>query len=90
MRLYLLVWAGLVTIVAVEVALTYARLAPGTLIAALLALAVLEAGIGVMYFMHLRYERRILFWSLVPTLVFVLVLLNHLWRDARRMVAPHL
>ena len=89
MKLYVVVWIGLLGIVAVEVLLTYAGLAPGLLLAALLALAVLEAGFGVMFFMHLRYERRILFWSLIPSLVFVLLLLNHLWRDAARMISLH-
>lgn len=88
-RLYLTVWIGLLAIVGVEVALTYAGLARGELLAALLALALLEAGLGVMYFMHLRYERRLLFWSLIPTLIFVLVMMNHLWRDAARMISLH-
>jgi cytochrome c oxidase subunit IV len=91
MKKYTLVWLGLILIVAVEVALTYAHLAGGTLLAALLALATIEAAIGVMYFMHLRYERRVLFWTLIPALVFVLIMLNHLWRDAHRLIllSPH-
>jgi len=86
-RLYVGIWIGLLAIVGVEVALTYAGLAPGVLLTALLALAVVEAGIGVMFFMHLKYERRPLFWSLIPGLIFVLLLMNHLWRDAARMVS---
>jgi caa(3)-type oxidase subunit IV len=86
MRFYVMVWLGLVVIVAVEVALTMAHLPTNTLLAALLSLAVLEAGLGVMYFMHLKYERPILFWSLIPTLVFVLVMMNHLWPDAHRLL----
>lgn len=88
-RLYVLVWIGLLVIVGVEVALTYAGLPRGVLLTALLALAVLEAGLGVMYFMHLKYERRILFWSLIPGLIGVLFMLNHLWRDAARMISLH-
>jgi len=86
MRLYVTVWIGLVLIVAVEVALTMAHLPTNTLLAALLSLAVLEAGLGVMYFMHMKYERPVLFWSLIPTLVFVLVMMNHLWPDAHRLL----
>jgi caa(3)-type oxidase subunit IV len=89
MRLYVAVWVGLLVIVAAEVALTYAGLPAGTLLAALLALAAVEAGLGVMYFMHLKYERRVLFWSLIPALVFVLLMLNHLWRDAHRLITLH-
>jgi len=90
MKLYVMIWIGLLVIVGVEVALTYAGIPRGTLLAALLALASLEAGLGVMYFMHLKYERRILFWCLIPTLIFVLFMLNHLWRDAARMISLHL
>jgi cytochrome c oxidase subunit IV len=89
MRLYVLIWLALLATVAVEVLLAYAHLPSGTLVAALLALAVVEAGLGVMYFMHLRYERRILVWCLIPTLVFVFVMMNHIWRDAARMITLH-
>lgn len=85
MRLYVMIWLGLLAIVGVEVALTFAHLAPNTLLAALLSLAIIEAGIGVMYFMHLAYEHRALFWSLIPAIVIVLMLMNHLWPDAHRM-----
>jgi cytochrome c oxidase subunit 4 len=88
-RVYVLVWLGLLVIVAVEVALTYAHLSPGTLLAALLGMAFLEAGLALMYFMHLRYERRILFWSLIPGLIFVLFMLNQLWFDAVRLRSLH-
>jgi caa(3)-type oxidase subunit IV len=56
-----------------------------TLIATLLVLAVAQATLGVVYFMHLRYERAILGWSLMSALVFVLVLLNQVWPDALRL-----
>jgi len=86
MRGYTAIWFGLLLIVAAEVGLTYARPSPGVLLTGLLALAFLEAGIGVMYFMHLKYERRVLFWSLIPALLFVFLMLNHLWRDAHRLI----
>jgi cytochrome c oxidase subunit IV len=84
-RLYVVVWLGLLVIVGAEVALTYDHLATNTLLAALLSLAFVEAGLGVMYFMHLAFERRTLFWSLIPALVVVFMLMNHLWSDAHRM-----
>jgi cytochrome c oxidase subunit IV len=85
MRTYVLIWAGLLAIVGVEVVLTFAGLSTGTLLASLLSLAIIEAGIAVMYFMHLAYERRALFWSLIPAIVVVLMLMNHVWPDAHRM-----
>ena len=59
-RTYLVVWAALVAIVVVEILLTYAHLRPGTQLAALLSLALVEAGIALAYFMHLRYDNKLL------------------------------
>jgi cytochrome c oxidase subunit IV len=89
MRLYVIVWVGLLLIVGAEVALTYAGLPTGTLLYALLTLAVVEAGLGVMYFMHLKYERRTLFWSLIPALIFVFIMMNQFWSDAYRLRSLH-
>ena len=89
MRVYVAVWLGLLLIVGAEVALTYARLPTGTLLSVLLALALVEAGLGVMYFMHLRYERRTLFWSLIPALIFVFIMMNQFWSDAHRLRTLH-
>ena len=82
---YVVVWICLLGIVAIEVALTRAGLPAGKLVLALLALAIIEAAIGVMYFMHLRYERRLLFWCLIPAFVFVLIMMNQFWSDAHRL-----
>ena len=85
MRFYVVLWAGLLGIVIVEVLLTYAHLRPLPLAISLVALALVEAGVALMYFMHLKYERRIFFWSLIPALMFVLVMFDHFWPDALRV-----
>jgi len=86
MRLYTMVWVGLIAIVAVEAALTYAHLSTGALLASLLALALIEACIALLYFMHLKYERALLFWSIVPIMVFVFLFMDHIWPDALRLL----
>jgi len=90
MHLYGVVWIGLILIVGLEVFLTYERLPAGTLLACLLGLALIEAALGVMYFMHLKYERPSLFWSLIPYLIFALVLMDHFWADALRLMRQRL
>jgi cytochrome c oxidase subunit IV len=86
-KFYIAVWIGLMIIAAAEVLLTYDPIfSTGMLLAALLILAFTEAGIAVVYFMHLRYERSTLFWSLVPVTIFVLVSMNQIWADALRMI----
>ena len=90
LRFYVVLWAGLLGIVIVEVLLTYAGLRPLALTISLLALALIEAGVALMYFMHLKYERPILFWSLIPALIFVLVMFDHFWPDAFRVTSMRL
>jgi cytochrome c oxidase subunit IV len=90
MKVYVGVWIGLLFIVAAEVALAYARLPAGTLLSLLLALACIGAGIGLLYFMRLKYERAILFWSFIPALVVAMLLLDHIWPDAFRLMHQRL
>jgi caa(3)-type oxidase subunit IV len=87
MKLYVAVWLGLLAIAGVEVALTYQGLGTHALLAVLLVLAVCEALIGLLYFMHLKYDRRVLFWSFAVSVVFVLLMMNQIWPDAYRMVS---
>jgi caa(3)-type oxidase subunit IV len=83
-RANIAVWLGMIVIVAMEVVLTYAHLRVTMLLASLILLACIEAGLGLMYFMHLKYERAIFRWWTVPTLVFVLLMMNEVWPDAFR------
>ena len=85
MKSYLAIWVGLLCIVGIEVFLTYRHLSSDRLLLFLLIFAFTEAGIAVMFFMHLKYERPSLFWSLVPALLFVLFMMDHFWPDALRL-----
>jgi len=83
-------WGGLLLIVGVEVALTYEHLSTARLFVTLLVLALLEATLGLMYLMRLRYERPVLTWSLIPYLVFAMFMLDHVWPDAYRLMHQRL
>ncbi|HWZ57682.1 MAG TPA: cytochrome C oxidase subunit IV family protein [Gemmatimonadaceae bacterium] len=85
-NLYIGVWVGLILIVAIETTLTYAHLSSGMLLTVLLILAIVEAGIALRYFMHLKYEPPALTWTLVPAVVFALLMMNQFWADAQRML----
>jgi heme/copper-type cytochrome/quinol oxidase subunit 4 len=86
MKEYIAIWVGLLCIVGIETFLTSMNLSTHGLLAALLILAFIEAGIALLYFMHLKYEKPNLFWSLVPAVIFVLFMMNHIWPDAYRML----
>jgi cytochrome c oxidase subunit IV len=85
MKFYIGIWVGLLCIVGIEVLLTYRHFPAKRLLLFLLILAFIEAGIAVMYFMHLKYERPSLAWSLLLALLFVLFMLDHIWPDALRV-----
>lgn len=90
MKRYVLVWLGLLAIVALEVILTLAHLHTGILLAGLLALAGIEAALGLMYFMHLRYERRSFALSLILAVLITVVLMDQFWFDAFRLLRQRL
>jgi caa(3)-type oxidase subunit IV len=81
---HVIVWSALVLIVVAQVMLTYEHLPTPALVVLLLLLAALEAGLGVMYFMHLKYEHPAFRWSLISAVLFVLLMMNQLWPDAIR------
>lgn len=85
MKVYVTVWVGMLVIVAVEAALTAAHTTGGTLVATLLALAFLEAAVALRYFMHLKYEVPLLFWTLIPGLLLAFLMMNQFWADSVRM-----
>ena len=88
-KLYIGIWLGLIAIVAIETVLAFSHLSTTTLIASLLLLAIVEAGIALRYFMHLKYEPPALAWTLIPAIVFALLMMNQVWPDARRLVSLH-
>lgn len=79
------IWIGLVCIAGIEVFLTYRGLSTHALLFVLFALAIVEAGIALAYFMHLKYERPSLVWTLIPFVIFVLLMMNQIWPDAYRV-----
>jgi heme/copper-type cytochrome/quinol oxidase subunit 4 len=89
LKLYVGIWLGLMAIVAIETVLAFSGLSTSALIASLLLLAIVEAGVALRYFMHLKYEPPALFWTLIPAIVFALLMMNQVWPDARRLVSLH-
>jgi cytochrome c oxidase subunit IV len=59
----------------------------------MLMLAILQASIAVLYFMHLAQERQVLALALIliPYTLFVLFMMNMIWSDSVRLLhmRPH-
>jgi cytochrome c oxidase subunit IV len=83
---YLPVYFVLLGIAGLEVFVAYQSLSTTTLLAVLLALAVCGGALAVMYFMHLAQERRSLFLTLIPAVIFVLLMMNMIWSDSFRLL----
>lgn len=83
---YLPIYFVLLGIAGLEVFLAYRDFSIRSLLVILLGLAGCGGALAVMYFMHLARERRSLFLTLIPALVFVLLMLNMIWTDSFRLL----
>ena len=69
----------------IEVLVAYQHFSMGGTLTILLGLAVVSGALAVMYFMHLAQERRSLVLTLIPALIFVLLMMNVIWSDGFRL-----
>ena len=79
------VWFGLLGLTVLELILAYRQLPLETMLSVLMVLSVLKAALIVAYFMHLRYEQASLFVTLIPALVFVLIMMTAIFADSTRL-----
>jgi cytochrome c oxidase subunit IV len=85
----LIVYGIILAIAGLQVLMAY-HTAPGKqLLVQMLALALVQGGIAVAFFMHLRDEKRGLIIALIPTTIFVLVMMNMIWSDSFRLFRMH-
>ena len=70
----------------VQIALAYQNAPGAQLLVRMLAVALVQAALGVMYFMHLRDEQRNLRLALIPATIFVLLMMNMIWSDSFRLL----
>lgn len=84
-RVFIFVWGWLLALTAVEVVLAYQHLPVKVMLGLLMTLSVIKASLIISYFMHLRYEKRSLTLTLMPALVFVIVMLFLFLPDSIRL-----
>ena len=78
------IWFALLTLTAVEVALAYIQIPAGWMLVSLVGLSTLKAILIGGWYMHLKFERRSLFFALIPTLTVFILLLSGFLPDATR------
>jgi cytochrome c oxidase subunit IV len=82
-RGYLTVFAALLVLTAVTVAVSYAQLPSTPAIALGVTIAVAKATLVAMFFMHLSHERRLIYMALILTAVLFIALIGlTLWSEA--------
>jgi caa(3)-type oxidase subunit IV len=74
-------------ILAIAVVQVLVAMSMGPSLGRMLVLAVVQAYLAVMYFMHLRDEKPTLRLALIPGTIFVLVMMNMIWADSFRLSA---
>ena len=79
------VWFGLLGLTVLEVILAYRQLPLQTMLTILMFLSVIKAALIIAYFMHLRYEQPSLFVTLIPALVFILIMMTAIFADSSRL-----
>ncbi|MGZ8432228.1 MAG: cytochrome C oxidase subunit IV family protein [Candidatus Deferrimicrobiaceae bacterium] len=72
-RTYIVVWGALIVLTAVTVSVSYVYLGLMNVVVALL-IASVKASLVALFFMHLRYESRLV-WGFALTPIFFLVLI---------------
>ena len=83
---YLIVYFFLLALASVQFILAYQHVEGVQLLVRMLAVALIQAALAVMYFMHLAEERRSLFLTLIPATIFVLLMMNMIWSDSFRLL----
>ena len=81
----IIVYFCILVLSGLQVGLAYQHTEGPQLLVRMLAVALIQAALGVMYFMHLREEQRSLRFALIPATIFVLLMMNMIWSDSFRL-----
>lgn len=81
----IIVYIVILALSGLQIVLAYQHAEGSQLLVRMLAVALIQAGLGVTYFMHLRDEQRNLKFALIPATIFVLLMMNMFWSDSFRL-----
>ena len=81
---YLAVYVVLLVIAALQFVIAYSDVSPSQMFTRMLFLAVVEATLALLFFMHLSDNRGLL-WFVVIFTVFVLLAMQYGWTDSFRL-----
>jgi cytochrome c oxidase subunit IV len=82
---YLVVYFCILAIAALQFVIAYSNITGPQMFTRMLFLAIVEAGLALLFFMHLWMENRALLWFVVIFTVFVLLAMQYGWTDSFRL-----
>jgi caa(3)-type oxidase subunit IV len=82
----LIVYACLLALAGFQFLIAFQNIDTGQMLVRMLAVAIVEAGLALMFFMHLGSEKRGFALFVVVFTVFVLLAMQYGWTDSTRMV----
>ena len=84
-KTYLVIYGCILLLAALQFAIAYTHLDTTAMFARMLLVAIAEAGLALMFFMHLWAEKRGFFLFVVIFTGFVLLAMQYGWTDSNRM-----
>ena len=83
---YFVVYVLILVISGLQILIAYSNVEGPRIFMRMLALAIVQAGLAITFFMHMKSEKRNLALFLLPATVFVLVMMNMIWSDSFRLL----
>jgi heme/copper-type cytochrome/quinol oxidase subunit 4 len=81
---YFIVYVVILAIAALQFVVAYSDISAGQMFFRMMVLAVIEAALGLLFFMHLADNRGLL-WFVAIITVFVLLAMQYGWTDSFRL-----
>jgi heme/copper-type cytochrome/quinol oxidase subunit 4 len=81
---YFIIYVVILAIAALQFVVAYSDISAGQMFSRMLILAVIEAALALLFFMHLADNRGLL-WFVVIFTVFVLLAMQYGWTDSFRL-----
>jgi heme/copper-type cytochrome/quinol oxidase subunit 4 len=82
---YVVIYVCILAIAGLQFVVAYSNISSSQMLVRMLALAIIEATLAILFFMHLWMESRGLLWFVVMFTVFVLSAMQYGWTDSFRL-----
>ncbi len=83
---YLVVYVCILAIAGLQFVVAYSNISSAQMVLRMLILAIVEASLGVLFFMHLKAENRAFVVFVAVFTLFVLAAMQYGWTDSFRLI----